>query len=250
MSRKETGIKKSFGVIFALSIVFILILSYVGSTVLLKDNAEPIKNDAGATVKTGDIVSLKDIPRYSGQPFVMVNNNKPVFSSSEMSNTSYERYAPLDNLGRCRTAIACVGKDIMPKKKRGSISSVKPSGWHISKYDDVDGKYLYNRCHLIGYQLTGENANQRNLITGTRYLNVEGMLPFENMVADYVKETGNHVMYKATPIFEGDDLVAKGVQIEGKSVEDNGEAIEFNVFIYNVQPGIHIDYKTGENYAE
>lgn len=154
----------------------------------------------------------------------------------------------IDNLGRCSVAYACVGKDIMPAEKRGTIGSVKPSGWHTVKYDCIDGKYLYNRCHLIGYQLTGENANNKNLITGTRYLNVEGMLPFENMVADYVKETDNHVLYRVTPIFERDNLLASGVQMEAKSVEDNGDGISFNVYCYNVQPDIVIDYKTGESW--
>ena len=159
--------------------------------------------------------------------------------------SSFEAYSSLDPLGRCGTAFACLGKDLMPTEDRGSIGQVKPSGWQTAKYDIVDGKYLYNRCHLIGFQLSGENANERNLITGTRYLNVEGMLPFENMVADYVKETGNHVLYRITPIFEGDNLVASGVQMEGMSVEDRGESIQFNVYCYNVQPGVSIDYATG-----
>lgn len=165
-----------------------------------------------------------------------------------MTTKSFEKYSELDNLGRCSVAYACVGKDIMPTEKRGAIGSVKPSGWHTVKYDCVDGKYLYNRCHLIGYQLTGENANNKNLITGTRYLNVEGMLPFENMVADYVKETDNHVLYRVTPIFKGENLLASGVQMEAKSVEDNGDGISFNVYCYNVQPDIVIDYKTGESW--
>lgn len=165
-----------------------------------------------------------------------------------MTTKSFEKYSELDNLGRCSVAYACVGKDIMPAEKRGTIGSVKPSGWHTVKYDCIDGKYLYNRCHLIGYQLTGENANIKNLITGTRYLNVEGMLPFENMVADYVKETDNHVLYRVTPIFERDNLLVSGVQMEAKSVEDNGDGISFNVYCYNVQPDIVIDYKTGESW--
>ena len=153
----------------------------------------------------------------------------------------------MDELGRCGVAEACIGIDLMPTEDRGAIGQIKPSGWHTVKYDIVDGKYLYNRCHLIGFQLTGENANEKNLITGTRYFNVEGMLPFENMVADYVKETENHVMYKVTPVYDGDNLVAKGVIMEAYSVEDKGEGISFNVFVHNVQPGIVIDYKTGES---
>lgn len=191
--------------------------------------------------------TLDNIPAYSGNAYVAINDNKPNFSESDFSTNSWEKYSPLDDLGRCGVAFANVGTDLMPTDNRGDIASVKPTGWHSVKYDIVDGKYLYNRCHLIGYQLTAENANKNNLITGTRYLNVTGMLPFENMVADYVKETNNHVLYRVTPIFEGNDLVAKGVQMEAKSVEDNGEGIEFNVFIYNVQPGITIDYATGDS---
>ena len=174
----------------------------------------------------------------------------PDFSENEITSVSYEYYSELDALGRCGVCIASVGQDIMPTEKRGSIGQVKPTGWHTVKYDFVDGKYLYNRCHLIGFQLTGENANKRNLITGTRYLNVEGMLPFENMVADYVKETGNHVMYRVTPIFVGDELLARGVHIEAESVEDGGDGIMFNVFCYNVQPGVVLDYATGEGTAD
>ena len=162
-----------------------------------------------------------------------------------MTTSSFERYAPLDSLGRCGVAYANIGKDIMPTEERGSIGMVKPSGWHSIRYENVDGKYLYNRCHLIGYQLSAENANTSNLITGTRYLNIQGMLPFENMVADYIRETGNHVLYRVTPIYEGDNLVASGVLMEAYSVEDEGDGICFNVYCYNVQPGIVIDYATG-----
>ena len=193
--------------------------------------------------------SVEGIPDYSGSPYTVLNNNNPEFTSEEIVRVSYETYADLDSLGRCGVTVACIGRDIMPTEDRGDISSVKPSGWINKKYDSklVDGGYLYNRCHLIGFQLTGENANKENLITGTRYMNVDGMLPFENMVADYVKETGNHVMYRVTPIFVGNNLVASGVKMEAYSVEDNGEEICFNVFVYNVQPGITIDYKTGDN---
>ena len=193
--------------------------------------------------------SVEGIPDYSGEPYVELNAGVPEFTEDEIVSVSYEEYAPLDSLGRCGVTVACVGKDIMPTEDRGDISSVKPSGWINKKYDTtlVDGGYLYNRCHLIGFQLTGENANKENLITGTRYMNVDGMLPFENMVADYVKETGNHVMYRVTPIFVGNNLVASGVKMEAWSVEDNGDSICFNVFVYNVQPGITIDYATGDN---
>ena len=198
-------------------------------------------------INSSSKVNPEDIPEYSGEPFLPVNENVPEFTDDERTAESYEYYSDLDWLGRCGETIANVGQDLMPKEKRGSIGSVKPTGWHTVKYDNVQGKYLYNRCHLIGYQLSGENANRKNLITGTRYMNVEGMLPFENMVADYVKETGNHVLYRVTPIFDGDDLVAKGVQMEAESVEDGGKDISFNVFVYNVQPGINIDYNSGES---
>lgn len=192
-------------------------------------------------------VDLENIPQYSGQPYIVVNDNVPYFSDAELSTSSFEQYSDLDSLGRCGTAMASVGQDIMPTEERGSIGQVKPTGWQTVKYDCVDGKYLYNRCHLIGYQLTAENANKQNLITGTRYLNIEGMLPFENEVADYVKETNNHVMYRATPIFSGNNLLADGVLLEGYSVEDKGAGVMFCVFAYNVQPGITIDYATGES---
>ena len=196
----------------------------------------------------GPSVTLESIPEYSGAAYVAVNDNEPYFTQDEITDESFEMYSDLDALGRCGVTCASVGPELMPTEERGDIGSVKPTGWHTVKYDCVDGKYLYNRCHLIGYQLTGENANERNLITGTRYLNIEGMLPFENMVADYVEETGNHVMYRVTPIYEGDDLVAEGVLMEGYSVEDAGEGICFCVYAYNVQPGVEIDYATGESW--
>ncbi len=193
-------------------------------------------------------IALDSIPAYSGQAYVAVNGNRPFFTEKDYTTTSFETYSPLDSLGRCGPAEANVGRDLMPTEERGAIGSVKPTGWQVSKYDFVDGKYLYNRCHLIGYQLTAENANRQNLITGTRYLNVTGMLPFENMVADYVKETNNHVLYRVTPLFDGEDLVAKGVLMEAWSVEDGGESVCFNVYCYNVQPGVTIDYATGDNW--
>ncbi len=195
--------------------------------------------------------SVTDIEPYNGQPYIVVNNNIPYFSDNDLTSQSYEYYSDLDELGRCGTAHASIGLDIMPTEERGDIGSVKPSGWHTVKYNEyIDGNYLYNRCHLIGYQLSGENANEKNLITGTRYLNVQGMLPFENMVADYVKETENHVLYRVTPIFEGDNLVASGVLMEAESVEDNGDDILFCVYVYNVQPNIIIDYATGESWGD
>ena len=199
------------------------------------------------TAKSNAKVDLNNIPQFANKPYVVINNNKPGFNESDKKAVSFEKYSPLDSKGRCGVAFACVGKDLMPTGERGSIGSVKPSGWHTVKYAGIDGNYLYNRCHLIGWQLTGENANERNLITGTRYLNIEGMLPFENMVADYIKETNNHVLYRVTPIFKGDNLLASGVQMEAYSVEDNGRGICFNVYCYNAQPGITINYADGSS---
>ncbi len=191
-----------------------------------------------------------NVPAFSGKPYVVLGDNQPRFSAKDKKRRSaYESYAPLDSLGRCGMVFACLCKETMPTEKRGEIGQVRPSGWHTVKYDTVDGKYLYNRCHLIGYQLSAENANTRNLITGTRYLNTQGMLPFENLVADYIKETGNHVLYRVTPIFSGDDLVAKGVEMEAWSVEDGGDGVCFHVYCYNNQPGIKIDYATGDSHT-
>lgn len=193
-------------------------------------------------------VSLEEVPAYSGSPYVELDGNLPGFSLEERTTDSFETYSTLDALGRCGPAYACIGQDLMPTEDRESISSVRPTGWVQAEYSFVDGGSLYNRCHLIGFQLTGENANEENLITGTRYMNVEGMLPFENMVADYIKETGNHVLYRAAPIFEGENLVASGVVMEALSVEDEGEGVCFHVYVYNVQPGVEIDYATGESW--
>lgn len=210
-----------------------------------KDNNEDTGTENSKSLYKG--VSYKDVPKYNGNPYVIIDDNEPSFKEKEITDASFEEYSSLDSYGRCQAATACVGRDIMPTKKRDSIGQVKPSGWHTVKYDCVDGKYLYNRCHLIGYQLTGENANTKNLITGTRYMNVDGMLPFEDMIADYVKETDNHVMYRVTPIYKKKNLVASGVEMEAYSVEDNGEGISFHVYCYNVQPDIKIDYTTGES---
>lgn len=194
--------------------------------------------------------TIGSIPSYQGNPYVVINANIPFFQEQDFTEV-FEKYSELDDLGRCGAAFANIGKELMPQEERGSIGMIKPSGWHTVRYDDlIDGKYLYNRCHLIGYQLSGENANEKNLITGTRYLNVEGMLPFENMVADYVRSTGNHVFYRVTPIYKGKNIIADGVLMEARSVEDKGAGIEFNVFVYNVQPGIMIDYATGESHRE
>jgi len=191
--------------------------------------------------------ALNEIPEYSNQAYVYINNNEPDFNLSEYTNKSFENYSELDLLGRAGVAFASISKDTMPTEDRESIGTIKPTGWHTIKYDNIDGKYLYNRCHLIGFQLTGENANEKNLITCTRYMNTTGMLKFENEVADYVKQTGNHVLYRVTPIYNGNNLLASGVQIEAKSIEDRGKGINFNVYVYNVQEGISIDYATGDS---
>ena len=212
---------------------------------------KPAKNTPAQTAASGTIPKLSNIPKYSNKAYVTINKGKPYFTDKDLVTESYEYYSKLDSKGRCGVVVACIGKDIMPTEDRGSIGNVKPTGWHTVKYAGiVEGNYLYNRCHLLGYQLTGENANTKNLITGTRYMNTKGMLPFENMVADYVKETGNHVLLRVTPIFDGKNLLASGVLMEAMSVEDNGKGILFNVFCYNVQPGIIIDYSDGSSKAE
>ncbi len=219
-----------------------------------KDPPETDPPDTYKPVGTGkaDPPAASDIPAYSGSIFIPLNNNIPNFSSDALKTTGYEAYGKLDSLGRVTAAVASLGKETMPKEgeEKESISHIKPTGWKQKEYDNVSGKYLYNRCHLIGWQLSAENANKQNLITGTRYFNTEGMLPFENMVADYIKETGNHVAYRVTPVFAGKDLLCKGVQIEAYSIEDNGEGVQFNVFVYNVQPDISINYATGDSSSD
>ena len=206
------------------------------------------ENKSINTSQVNTYISVDDIPEYSGQIYVTINNNMPYFEESEYTTKAFEEYSELDNLGRCGVAYANICKEILPTEERGDISEVKPTGWVQAKYE---GEYLYNRCHLIGHQLAGEDANELNLITGTRYFNVSGMLPFENQVAEYIeKNIDNHVLYRVTPVFEGDNLLATGVEIEAYSVEDNGLGVCFNVFVYNVQPGISIDYKTGESFQE
>lgn len=242
---KKNGKYQLLGVVTACVMVFMSACA---------GKAEQEKTSANAQQETVPVsgtqqsdISMETIPEYDGEPYVVIDDNEPNFTEEELQPEAYETYGTLDALGRCSTAEASIGEGLMPTEKRGAIGQVKPTGWHTVKYDMVEGKYLYNRCHLIGYQLTAENANEENLITGTRYMNTEGMLPFENMVADYIKETGNHVMYRVTPVFEGENLVASGVQMEAESVEDQGADLSFNVYVYNVQPGVEIDYKTGES---
>ena len=224
------------------------ILALTGCTSVLSASPSQKKNTGTVVTPSAETdLSLSDIPAYVGEPYAVIHDNKPYFQDSDLTTQSYESYSKLDSLGRCGPAVASIGKDLMPTKKRESIGMVKPSGWHTAKYDGIEGNYLYNRCHLIGYQLTAENANERNLITGTRYMNTEGMEPFENMTADYIKETGNHVLYRVTPLFKDHNLVAQGVLMEAESVEDKGKGVEFCVFCYNVQPGITIDYRNGDS---
>jgi len=226
----------------AVTVVF-AVTSYFG--IELEDYINDISNKYRISYTTS--FDLNTIPEFTNEPYIVLNNNQPEFSDEDFNKKSFEEYSKLDYLGRCGPAFAKVGIETMPTEERGEIGMVRPSGWKTIKYDNIDGKYLYNRCHLIGYQLTGENANEENLITGTRYMNVEGMLPFENIVAEYVRKTENHVLYKVTPIFEGKNLLANGVQIEAKSVEDSGEGICFNVYVYNNQPGITINYTNGDS---
>ena len=223
--------------------VFLIIAAYFN--VDIEAYLQKTQNDNVISYTTS--FNLSTIPTFTDTPYVVLNDNKPEFKEEDFQREVFEDYSPLDYLGRCGPAFAKIGLETVPIKERESIGSVKPSGWKTVKYDNIDGKYLYNRCHLIGYQLTAENANERNLITGTRYMNIQGMLPFENMVAEYVKSTKNHVLYRVTPIFEDDNLVANGVQIEAESIEDKGKGICFNVYVYNVQPGIYINYNNGES---
>jgi DNA-entry nuclease len=227
--------------------VLIAIASYYG---ILQMDETSVSGSTTESTTTVVSASLQDIPDFADSPYVEINNNIPNFSEEDYTTQSFENYSELDSLGRCGIAYANICQELMPTEKRESISQVRPTGWQTAKYDFVDGKYLYNRCHLIGFQLAGENANEKNLITGTRYLNVTGMLPFENEVAEFVKNTDYHVLYRVTPIFYGDNLVASGVQMEAFSVEDSGNGVQFNVYCYNVQPGVTIDYATGNSSAQ
>ncbi len=235
--RKRKNKKKQF--IFSILIVLVAIGTYYKDEI-----QEYIQINKTYAIESYD---MSNIPQYSGKSYVVLNDNKPNFTDEDYLKGSFEEYSELDALGRCGVAYANVSVDTMPTSERGSIGQIKPSGWHTVKYDIVSGKYLYNRCHLIGYQLTGENANPKNLITCTRSMNTEGMLEFENQVADYIKETNNHVLYRVTPIFEENNLVASGVQIEASSVEDKCGDICFNVYVYNVQDGIEINYSNGDS---
>lgn len=239
MAKRRKNKQNSIYFIVAL-IIFLIVGVYEGKIVF-----QPIEDNSNVVNQVS--YDLASIPEYSNDNYVVLNNNEPNFTESDYTTDSFERYSELDSLGRAKVAYANIGVDLMPTEERGSIGQVKPSGWHLVKYDIVNGKYLYNRCHLIGFQLTGENANEKNLITCTRQMNTVGMLEFENKVANYIKSTNNHVLYRVTPIYKDDNLLASGVVMEAYSVEDSGEGIKFNVFVYNVQDGIDIDYKTGDS---
>lgn len=232
--------KKSKKIIKLIVLLFVMVIVYFQDDIrLFIDNFFASDN--------ANLYISYDIPDYTGNMSIVINNNEPIFDEKLKNTNSFESYSRLDSLNRCGVAIANIGIDLMPTEKRESIGMIKPSGWHTIKYDIINDKYLYNRCHLIGYQLTGENANEKNLITCTRQMNTIGMLEYENMVANYIKDTKNHVLYRATPIFEDNNLIAKGIVLEALSIEDNGKGIKFNVFIYNIQDGIEIDYLTGES---
>lgn len=235
MSKKQKKLIRSL-----LPLLLILVIYFVADSLPDNESQSPEYSAAGVS-------DLASIPEYSGEAYCAINGNQPFFDTASLRTEAFESFAELDELGRCGVTLACVGQELMPMEPRESISHIKPTGWVNVPYSFVDGGMLYNRCHLIGFQLTGENDNERNLITGTRYMNTEGMLPFENMVADYVKDTGNHVYYRVTPVYEGRELVARGVLMEAWSVEDGGEGVCFNVYCYNVQPGVIIDYATGES---
>lgn len=236
--------------IFTFCLTLLLAGQLTGCSTLDSLSAQSTSPATAQPSTSAEFYDLDSIPPYENDPYVVLQGNTPGFQEEDVTTQAFETYSPLDELERCGVAYANICTDLMPTEERGAIGQVKPSGWHTVTYDIVDGRYLYNRCHLIGFQLAGENANKQNLITGTRYLNVEGMLPFENQVAEYVEQTDNHVLYRVTPIFQGDNLVASGVQMEAYSVEDNGEGVCFNVYVYNVQPGIAIDYATGESWLE
>ena len=246
--KKKNGLW--FGLVLLLAVVGILPFREQQTTIPAGQEHVASYAVESQTAENAELQTLSAtaIPAYTGEATVVLNDNKPYFTETEYTTEAFERYSDLDSLGRCGVAYANVCEEIMPTEERGAIGMIKPSGWHTIKYDCVDGKYLYNRCHLIGYQLSGENANEKNLITGTRYLNVTGMLPYEDQVADYVHATDNHVLYRVTPVFDGDNLVADGVEIEAASVEDKGASLQFHVFCYNIQPGVVIDYKTGDSH--
>lgn len=243
--QKKRNLKRFF-VSIEVSIIAIIVLLGIAIALHSLQIAKPSILGTGSSIATDF-----SIPQYSGAVYVEINDNIPFFQESDITTTAYEEYSPLDRLGRCGPAMACLGRETMPTEARAEIGMIRPSGWHTVRYDDlIEDKYLYNRCHLIAYSLSGENDNELNLITGTRYMNIEGMLPFEIEVIDYILDTGSHVLYRVTPCFFENDLVARGVLMEAYSVEDGGRGLSFNVFVFNIQPGIIIDYKTGNSRRE
>lgn len=230
--------------------IYKLLLAYITSISILCTGCVNVPEHINQTsINTSNTFDYNSIPEYNNIPYIEINNNKPYFNDTNMTTVSYEHYSELDNLGRTGIAMACLGPETLPTEKRGPIGMIKPAGWHTVKYPDViKDLYLYNRCHLIAFELSGENANEKNLTTGTRYLNISGMLPFENKTRKYIDDTHNHVIYRVTPVFINNELVCRGILIETKSVEDNN--LEFCVYCYNVQPGIIIDYKTGDSHKK
>ncbi len=248
---------KTYKTIIAFVVTLLCITSSITTTDTLIQNEKTSTQSISVNTQLNNIeksnstnnFDIGSIPKYVGKPYIIINDNKPFFTEKDITNESFEKLSSLDALGRCGVAYANLSKELMPTHERGAIGMIKPTGWHTIRYENIDGHYLYNRCHLLSFRLTGNNADARNLITGTRYLNIEGMLPFENMVADYIKSTNRHALYRVTPIFDGNNLLASGVLMEGYSTEDNGESVCFNVYCYNVQPGIEINYANGESVA-
>ncbi len=247
MRKSKIILKSILGLIIAL-LVALGVYNQDEIVNLFQDNNQSDKTNVQSN--TTQSYDMDAIPAYAGQNYVVINDNKPEFTEQDYTTETFENYSELDSLGRCGVAYANISQDTMPTEERGSIGMIKPTGWHTIKYDNINGKYLYNRCHLIGYQLSGENANEKNLITCTRQMNTEGMLDFENQIAEYVENTGNHVLYRVTPVFEEDNLLATGVQMEAMSVEDKGQGVSFNIFVYNVQDGIEIDYSNGDSHQK
>lgn len=247
MRKSKIILKSILGLIIAL-LVALGVYNQDEIVNLFQDNNQSDKTNVQSN--TTQSYDMDTIPAYAGQNYVVINDNKPEFTEQDYTTETFENYSELDSLGRCGVAYANISQDTMPTEERGSIGMIKPTGWHTVKYDNINGKYLYNRCHLIGYQLSGENANEKNLITCTRQMNTEGMLDFENQIAEYVENTGNHVLYRVTPVFEGNNLLATGVQMEAMSVEDKGQGVSFNIFVYNVQDGIEIDYSNGDSHQK
>ena len=253
--RRDTGMaKKVRWVLLRAAALFVLALFGLGCWGLHRQDVKKAENKSfplSASAQSAPLVTLENLPEYGGRTFIVLHRNEPQFSAEfKAKENPYYSFTQLDRLGRCGAAYGRLGPELLPTQPRGPLGMIKPTGWRYSKYDEIDKKYLYNRCHLLAFQLTGENANKLNLITGTRHFNVVGMLPFENRVAEYIRRTRKHVFYRVTPVFKGNELVARGVAMEALSAEDGGKAVRFHVFVYNVQPGIVINYTDGTNHRE